>query len=357
MKENLPVTVVLPSYNHSKYIGEALDSVLAQTCSADEIIVVDDGSSDESVEILRAYGRRITLIEFEENRGAAVATNTAIREAKNPYIALINSDDNWNSRKLELQFSWMTRNNFDLTFTTASIVDGNSMPLANPPAFFDVFLRTQPINQSFLYHFFYHGNFLCHPSLIIKRDQYLKYGFYSNKYRQLPDFERWITFSKRSKIGIMDNNLVNFRWTEGLNTSSQDLTSSYIRTQNECLSLYLNFFNGLEVAEIQHLFSKELDLLDSNYRGLAASDPASALLLTHPEPSVRYQTMLAGYLRLMQGESLPEVDKLIQDLSGSFQVSIEFEKLHNYFHNKSKKQASFEHFPPNVRKFIRKLKR
>lgn len=357
MGTKLPITVVIPSYNHARYVEESLVSVFEQTSLPDEILVVDDGSSDKSVDILKNFGKKITLITFEINQGAAAATNFAIQNARNPYIAILNSDDVWETSKLEKQFSWMVNNEYDLTFTTASIIDQLSRPVKNPPSYFDVFFRTEPINDSYLTHFFYYGNFLCHPSLIIKKDAYERFGYYRNDLRQLPDLERWISFAKRLNIGVTNQNLVKFRWTEGLNTSGQSLTPNYIRTQNEHLLLYLNFFEGLKDSEIRDIFSIELEALAPRFHSIAEVDPGSALLLAHPEPSVKYQTTLSGYLRLLQNNHPPVIDKAIQDLSGSFQVNLEFENLINHFETQHFAFKLLERIPLSIRKYIRELGR
>lgn len=103
-----PVSVVIPSYNREDVICRCVDSVLAQTVSPDEIIVVDDGSSDQTRTVLRDhYGDRIRYV-YQENRGVAGARNTGIQEANNELIAFLDSDDTWMPRKLELQLPAMS---------------------------------------------------------------------------------------------------------------------------------------------------------------------------------------------------------------------------------------------------------
>ena len=352
MGTNLPISVVIPSYNHASYVDSAIESVLNQTLVPSEIIVVDDGSNDGSQNILKKYGDRISLTSFDKNRGAAVATNVGISLAKNSHVAILNSDDMWEPNKLENQYEWMRANNYDLCFTTASIIDENSLIVSNPPSFFEVFSRTSPVNSSYLYHFFYFGNFLCHPSLLIKREVYMNHGLYSNKYRQLPDLERWIHFSKFIKIGILNEKLVKFRWTDGLNTSNQSQITNYLRTQNEHLPLYLKFFENVPKDTIKISFEKEINALDPKYQEIAAIDPGTALLLGHPEPSVKYQTTIAGYLRLLTLDTTPEVDKAIQNIAGSFQVALNSDNLENHFMNQSFQRRVYEKLPVQIRKQI-----
>lgn len=88
------VSVVIPAYNYARYLGEAIDSVLAQTYREFEIIVVDDGSTDETAEVARGYGERIRYIH-QENAGLSAARNTGIRAARYSFVAFLDADDLW----------------------------------------------------------------------------------------------------------------------------------------------------------------------------------------------------------------------------------------------------------------------
>lgn len=86
------VTVVIPCYNYAKYVGQAIDSCLKQKRKADEIIVIDDGSTDNSREIIEKYRGRVTIIH-QQNKGVAAARNIGIKTAKSPFIVLLDADD------------------------------------------------------------------------------------------------------------------------------------------------------------------------------------------------------------------------------------------------------------------------
>ena len=96
------VSVVIPVYNGAKYLGAAIESVLAQTVPASEVIVVDDGSNDGSAEVARAYGGRVKLM-VTEHAGSPAATNTGVRTASEPLLAFLDADDLWTASKLESQ--------------------------------------------------------------------------------------------------------------------------------------------------------------------------------------------------------------------------------------------------------------
>ena len=96
------VSVVIPTYNYGRYVTEAVESALAQTLPPTEIIVVDDGSTDDTVARLQPYMGRIRYIH-QENQGLSAARNTGIRNATGEWIALLDADDLWHRQKLEVQ--------------------------------------------------------------------------------------------------------------------------------------------------------------------------------------------------------------------------------------------------------------
>lgn len=98
----LTVSVVIPTYNYGRFVTEAVDSVLAQTRPADEVVVIDDGSTDDTRERLRPYGDRIRYV-YQNNQGLSAARNTGIRTARGDVIGLLDSDDLWHPEKLAWQ--------------------------------------------------------------------------------------------------------------------------------------------------------------------------------------------------------------------------------------------------------------
>ena len=108
----MTVAAVIPTYNAAKYIRTAIDSVLAQRRKCDEIIVVDDGSTDDTARLVKSYGPGVTYIH-QQNAGASVARNTAIKAATSRWIAFLDADDKWLPEKLEMQLE-LLKNNKDL---------------------------------------------------------------------------------------------------------------------------------------------------------------------------------------------------------------------------------------------------
>ena len=125
------VSIIMPSYNTAKYISNSIDSVLAQTYTDWELIIVDDCSTDNTDEIVKGYlnDERIRYLKNETNSGAAVSRNYALREAKGKWIAFLDSDDLWEPEKLEKQIAFMVENNYKFTYTDYRIqLNGNWLP-------------------------------------------------------------------------------------------------------------------------------------------------------------------------------------------------------------------------------------
>ncbi|WP_198305540.1 glycosyltransferase family 2 protein [Arcobacter vandammei] len=124
------VSIVTPLYNCSDYLEQTIQSILYQTYQNWEMIMVDDCSKDNSIEIAQKYvaqDNRIKLIKLERNSGAAVARNRAIEEAKGRYIAFLDADDIWKAEKLEKQIYFMQKNNYSFTYTAYEKIDENGV--------------------------------------------------------------------------------------------------------------------------------------------------------------------------------------------------------------------------------------
>jgi glycosyltransferase involved in cell wall biosynthesis len=102
VNHDLKVSVIIPNYNYGRYLGEAIQSVLDQTLKPHEVIVVDDGSKDDSVEVARSFGSEVKVI-VQENAGVGAARNRGVQESTGDIVAFLDSDDRWYPEKLEHQ--------------------------------------------------------------------------------------------------------------------------------------------------------------------------------------------------------------------------------------------------------------
>lgn len=124
------VSIIMPSWNTANYISETIQSVLNQTYQNWELLIVDDCSSDNTDSIIKSFSdKRIKYFRNEKNLGAALTRNKALMEAKGEWIAFLDSDDLWDSQKLEKQIAFMKNNNYKLSYTEYEKIDENSSPL------------------------------------------------------------------------------------------------------------------------------------------------------------------------------------------------------------------------------------
>ena len=124
------VSIIMPSYNTGRFISETIESVLAQSYSDWELIIVDDCSNDNTDDVVSQYltDKRIRYIKNETNSGAAVSRNRALREAKGKWIAFLDSDDLWEPDKLETQIVFMEKNDYHFSYTNYIEIDEESSP-------------------------------------------------------------------------------------------------------------------------------------------------------------------------------------------------------------------------------------
>lgn len=298
MKKIKPkISVIIPSYNHEKFIGDAIKSVLSQTFQDFEIIIIDDGSSDNSVAVIKTFhDPRIKFLLNEKNRGAVYTTNKMVELASGEYIALLNSDDLWESTKLEKQLKFLEDNkNYGAVFAQANIIKEDGSLLENGSRN-DGAIFEQPNKTRFkwLNHFFYLGNALCHPSMLIRKEVYQEVGLYNPLMASLPDFDMWVRVCLKYEIYVLPEKLVKFRILDNNANASSATPENIIACQFEYKQI-LNSFLSLSVNEYEEIFNEPvvndvafslaLKALKSSHRFMQAwgLDALYLLLEKHPK--------------------------------------------------------------------------
>lgn len=123
------VSIIMPSYNTAAYIKRSIESVIAQTYTDWELIIVDDCSADNTDEVVSQFrDERIRYLKNEKNSGAALSRNRALREARGRWIAFLDSDDIWMPQKLEKQIAFMEENGYAFSYTKYEEIDEESKP-------------------------------------------------------------------------------------------------------------------------------------------------------------------------------------------------------------------------------------
>lgn len=210
----------MPTYNCEKFISCTLDSVLAQTYSNWEIIIVDDYSTDRTEEIIYKYVQResrIKYIKLERNSGAAIARNKALDIASGEYIAFLDSDDTWMPKKLDKQIGFMKKNGYNFTCTSYTKIDeeGNYLGKtieAKSKSDYDGVLKTCPGNSTVIYNAMNLGIFKI-PD-IKKRNDYIMWLQVIKKEKYLYGLDETLG-SHRIRSGAISSNkfdLIRYHW-------------------------------------------------------------------------------------------------------------------------------------------------
>jgi glycosyltransferase involved in cell wall biosynthesis len=199
------ISVVIPAYNAGKYIARTIDSVLAQTLPACEIIVVDDGSTDNTAEILANYESKVTCIR-QDNAGASVARNTGITAATGEWIAFLDADDEWLPQKLQSQTDNL-KGNSDLVWTTANYINcvctsNRQAPLLDPKNARQL-LSGREYSESY-FHALLNSLDGWTGTMLIKRDVLCEAGLFRPGQLRANDYDMWWRIAYRHpKIGYV----------------------------------------------------------------------------------------------------------------------------------------------------------
>jgi GT2 family glycosyltransferase len=255
MLNNSRVSVVLTSFNHAKYLTDAIDSVLSQTFSDFELIVWDDVSTDGSWDIIQSYtDARIRAFRNDKNLGGG-NLKRAIVEAKGQFIAIHHSDDLWLPDKLEKQVAFLDENpEIGAVFSWAQIIDENGDPFDDANHFYNkIFEQPNRTRYEWLNYFFNSGNALCHPSVVVRKEVYDAVGLYRTAMAQAPDFDMWVRLALKYGIHVIPEKLVRFRIHGDQNTSTYR-PDTHIRSQFEYLQVLNNYRKISNFRDLKRIF-------------------------------------------------------------------------------------------------------
>jgi glycosyltransferase involved in cell wall biosynthesis len=214
------ISVTIAAYQADRWIAEALDSILAQTRPPDEVIVVDDGSTDGTATILAGYARRSDRVRVarQDNRGAAAAFNRAFDMASGDFVALCGADDVWRPHKLEWQAEAIAAHpDVDVLFGHAEMFGVMEGDHARPPAGMTGRIEAREIGDAL-----FAENFICAPSVLIRRALFERLGPFVEDYRA-EDYEYWLRCRRAGACFHYDpRTLLGWR-QHGGNASAQEL--------------------------------------------------------------------------------------------------------------------------------------
>ncbi|MBD9436412.1 glycosyltransferase [Pseudoxanthomonas sp. PXM03] len=224
MAPDIEVSVIIPTYNRRDLLPRAIDSVLAQTRRVDEIIVVDDGSTDGTADMLEArYGERVKHV-WQSNAGVSAARNHGLRLARGRYLALLDSDDEWLPEKTALQVAFLeSRPDFGMVVCDVERIDGDYRHI-------DVFHRREVIREDgWALRWLLHNPALIPASVMVRRQVVDQLGGFDEALRTAEDLEFHLRVARHWPIGVVERALVRaMRGHDGLSAASSTY-DDYVR--------------------------------------------------------------------------------------------------------------------------------
>lgn len=315
----MKISVIVPTYNHARFLPKTLRSILNQSHQDLEIIVIDDGSTDRTRNIVKGFGPDIKYIR-QRNRGVSSARNTGIAVADGDLLAFLDADDIWQTRFLEETSNLLLEApQFTVAYSWWSYIDAEGLRLPEVGRRSDIgdLLSRLAI-----------GNIFPPSSAIVRAQAVQNCGGYSSKFSILADWDLWLRIAKNGgRFGCVQTSLVQYRVHES------NMSSDYEREMDEREVVLDSFFNGFDLpSEITSLapqayakirLNAGLRLFGLGEIGTASQEIAKASFMW-PEilmaEETYYRLICAeqplGYRHPSQIRTLDRVQGQIRDLLG-----------------------------------------
>jgi teichuronic acid biosynthesis glycosyltransferase TuaG len=271
---NLLVSIIMPVFNGEKYITESIESVIDQSYINWELLIIDDGSTDDTSSIVNLFtnDERIKYF-YKNNEGPAKARNYGIKKSDGIYIAFLDADDLWHKEKLKLQLEYILKFNYSFVFCNFVIINDKSKIIGKN------FINTEDNSNENLLVKDYIGTL----SVIFNREIINKIGYFDEKIINTEDWDYWIRISKFYKLGFLNLTLASYRQhNDGISKNAKvQLANEFIvlnkHIKNSTIlstslknSIFWNhykssFLHALKMRDIKYI---TIYLIDMSYQNL-----------------------------------------------------------------------------------------
>jgi glycosyltransferase involved in cell wall biosynthesis len=217
MSERTPrVSVVVPAWNAARTLPETLDSALAQTFTDLEVIVIDDGSTDDTQEILWRYGDRIRVLHKANEGRPSTTRNVGFKAARGDLIALLDADDRWHPEKVAKQVALFDRNpRLGLAYTAATIIDGEDRVIQVNPC--------SPNARGQIHSLLATRNIMVGSSAMARRQAVVDAGYYDVSLTSAENWDLWIRIARNWEVDFVPEPLTYYRIHSGNRSSAVEL--------------------------------------------------------------------------------------------------------------------------------------
>ena len=234
-KQQILISIVLPTYNHAKFLKKAIQSVINQSYLHWELIIIDNNSKDGTLEIVNSYlDPRIRYIKIRNNGIIAASRNAGICASSGSWIAFIDSDDWWTPSKLSKSIEHINSKKYDLIYHYLFLV---SKPNQNS---FKKLAKSRNLNSPIFEDLLLNGNGILNSSVVVKKDLLQEVGLISCDTEKITweDYDCWLRISNKTNRFYYINEPLGYYWAAGGNMTNPD------RDLKNALSIYNSYIKG-----------------------------------------------------------------------------------------------------------------
>lgn len=205
------VSVCMPCYNHEEYVGQAIQSVLGQTYTNFELIIVDDASTDRSVEVIKSFNDpRIRVKVMEENTGFGAA-EYMFEQMQGEFVCWLDSDDMWEETLLETYIGFLQEHKeYGVCLCKPLMIDGSGAVLQEEP-FYSAFSDENMGKEQWFRKIYRQGNCFCSSTMCIRRELYDQVGKFRFQYKQIHDYDYWLRLLQVAEIYVYPESVARYR--------------------------------------------------------------------------------------------------------------------------------------------------
>lgn len=315
------ISIIMCTYNREKFLPRAINSVIAQTYQDWELIIVDDGSTDHTKEVVLSYtDPRIRYERQEKNRFYCYAANYGLKKCRGDYVAFQNSDDEWLPDKLEKQMKFMKEHpEAGACFTEITLIDNEGNDISDKCPDMMKLYETHFDNQKDCIHYFLkYGDNVCHPTALIRKDVLDEVGGFNLMYCQSADYDLWMRIIIHYPIYVLDKKLIRFRWDLDHKKQISSATEKHmVRSFNEQMLMRRQMVERFSDEQMIEYFAD--DFRNPTSRTHLELEFEKAFLLMHCVANTP-QTKLPGIEKI---EEVLRNEKAVETLENHFHLTLQ----------------------------------
>ena len=258
IKQQVLISIILPTFNHAKFLKKAIESVISQSYINWELIIIDNNSTDETFDIVNSYSdRRIKYSKIQNNGVIAASRNHGISLSNGSWIAFLDSDDWWTKNKLSRSVEYINEDKFDLIYHDLFLVNKTNQKSYQRLA------RSRNLNSPVFEDLLLNGNGILNSSVIVRKDLLDEVGLISCDTDKITweDYDCWLRISQRTNQFYYIKETLGYYWAAGGNMSNpdQDLKNAnsiynrYIKSHYDVVPSWIIFSEGKALVKKGHI--------------------------------------------------------------------------------------------------------